>query len=97
MAILLLTAMGSVHDESPNQRGRDEKDHVMCDFCRHDEYGHHHQHCVRDEPNARAEYDRGWLDGRRGRDCASHHPAYVVGWNRGDSAYDEWFNGGYGE
>ena len=71
----------------------------MCDFCRHDEYGQHYPHCVRNEPNARAEYDQGWLDGRQGRACASEHPAYTVGWLRGESALEDWREGynWYGE
>lgn len=69
------------------------KDHVMCDFCRNKVSGEHYPHCTRNAPDAQNQLEQGWLDGRRGRECASDNPAYVVGWGRGESAYEEWFNG----
>lgn len=69
---------------------------MTCGFCWPDSGTvEHRSTCVRNEPDAKREYDRGWLDGRRGRECASEHRAYVAGWLRGDSAYDAWFNGEY--
>lgn len=65
---------------------------MRCKFCR---YGNdrHAADCPRDTPGADERYDRGWLDGRQGRERANEDPAYIYGWLRGDIARDEAENG----
>jgi len=65
---------------------------MRCKFCR---YGNnnHSATCPRDTPGADERYNKGYSDGRAGRECASEDLAYVAGWLSGDIALDEYQNG----
>ena len=64
-----------------------------CNFCR---YGNnnHAANCPRDLPGAKARYDAGYLEGRRGlAHSSSDDAAHKAGFLRGEVAYEEWYNG----
>lgn len=57
--------------------------------------GQHDSACPRDLNDAaiKERFDRGWLDGRRGKpEADSTDPVYMFGWIKGDIACDEWWN-----
>lgn len=53
-------------------------------------HGGHHEFCPTPNPKFRGRFAAGWSDGRSRKPLdEGKHPAYVLGWNRGDAAADE--------
>lgn len=66
----------------------------MRDYCKFCWRGNpnHTDDCPCDTPGAEQRYDRGYLDGRQGREATNEDPAYRAGFRDGESAHEAWFN-----
>jgi hypothetical protein len=58
---------------------------MCCKFCGYLD-NKHGVDCCRDLPDAEAQYDAGYLDGRAYAPHGSDHPAYLAGRKRGEIA-----------